>query len=269
MAINGYIKVPDSATKGGAPIDAFQADAFRQNDDLFEKLLSQLMLTPLFLNQGTGVANNPNPDEIIKKEEITVNSTVNVVGKVPLVWLATEEIKIEGGGIIDANGKGAEKGETGDFGGSGGGGSGAGNDGKDCLLPVSGHKIISGGGTSTSGNNLNAKWGLRALSVLTNIRGGAAGGDDGSNDGGNGGGVIVLCAPKISMAGNGKIEAKGSDGSGGDTGGGGGGLVVLIYREKDNVHLAGGSQNIFVDGGNGSGSGGNGGQGLVLELEVE
>jgi hypothetical protein len=246
VTLNGYIEVPSAATVGGAPIDAFQADAFRRNDLFFEKVLRALFSAPLVGNGSDGVMIDPPAKQIVHATTITVNSLTTLEPRVPLIWFARESITIKR--RIDAQGKGAQPTEDGDFGGSGGGGAAA---GKACKLPVSGHQILAGGAIGAVGNNLTADWASRALSILALCKGGAAGGDA---TGGAGGGVVVLCAPVINIdrsAGNtGEIVAKGADGTGGG-GGGGGGLVILIGNE-----ITGTAGHVDFAGGGGAGAGG-------------
>src|SRR4051812_18754943 len=60
MTLEGFISIAEQATTGGAPIDAFQADAFRRNDALFEQIMQALMASP-FMPTGTD-GNVPDPD---------------------------------------------------------------------------------------------------------------------------------------------------------------------------------------------------------------
>lgn len=270
MALNGFTSVPAAATMGGAPIDAYQADAFRRNDELFEKWLQSVLVSPLIPSgyDAQAIATNPEPYRFVNAREIEITSPISLAAdqhKIPIIWFARDRIVLKE--TINVAGKGAQPGEHGDFGGSGGFGT---VDGQPCRLPYSGVQMFPGGITGTNaqkrGQDLSNAWASRALPLLAYCRGGAAGGNDGGTNGGAGGGVVVLCAPTIQFEGaNAKIDASGADGQGGgNTGGGGGGLVVLIAKK-----IIGSTGNVDVSGGQKQGTGGDGGNGLFLEIEIK
>ncbi|MEM7509284.1 MAG: hypothetical protein AAF388_00045 [Bacteroidota bacterium] len=253
MPLNEFINIPQTATVGGAPIDAFQADAFRRNDSLFHRLFLSILSSPLIPNGKDGPLTDPSAERLVNATTITVASgtTINLTNRVPLIWMATESITIEG--TIDADGRGAQNGETGDFGGSGGGGGG--NPGQPTQTPVTNVPILQGGdgtGGGGNGNNANPDWATRALAFLPLCKGGASGAG-GAN--GEGGGVVFLCAPTITITGN--ITAQGNGGPGG----GGGGLIVLIGNDLSTVDDG---VNVVYGGGASTGGGGNGGNGILL-----
>lgn len=255
MKLNGFIPVPKEATQGGAPIDAFQADAFRQNDDLFERLAQTAMLSPLIPNGLDGnIQTSSLPVssrtsiayQVVHAKTIEVDTTVNLKEGVPLIWMAQEEIVVKD--TINAKGKGPAKGKKGDFGGSGGGGDST--KGQDCELPLSGHSIAAGGAAKVAGNLLSKEWASRALAVLAFCQGG---------------GVVFLCAPLIKFEGSGAIDADGENGTN-NAGGGGGGLIVLIAHHIIGMVIDDSRSdcNVKVKGGKGPGTGGDGGKGYVL-----
>lgn len=252
---------------GGAPIDAYQADAFRRNDELFEKWLQSVLVSPLIPSgyDAQSIVANPEPYRFVNAREIEINSAISFaanINKVPIIWFARDQILIKQ--EINVAGKGAQPGEHGDFGGSGGYGT---VDGQPCQLPYSGIQMFPGGTSGAKrGTDLSSAWASRALPLLAYCRGGAAGGNDGGTNGGAGGGVVVLCAPTIQFeGGSAKIDASGTDGQGGgNTGGGGGGLVVLIAKK-----IIGAAGKVDVSGGQKQGTGGDGGNGLYLEIEIK
>ena len=251
MILDGYVNVPDTATVGGAPIDAFQANAFRLNDVLFEKLFQAVLSIPLMPNGIDGPINNPTNGQarqILNATTITIGNAVTTTERVPLIWLAKEKITINE--KIDAKGKGAAGATDGDFGGSGGGGTGGGNTGGASKIPISGVQMLAGGVVGANGNNLTVEWASRAFSFLAACTGGAGGGNP---TGGAGGGVVFLCAPEIEFGALGSIDVSGADGTGGG-GGGGGGLAVLIA--KNIVGFTAGD--VLFNGGGGAGAGGTG-----------
>jgi hypothetical protein len=263
MILENFISVPEAATVAGAPIDAFQANAFRQNDALFEKIVQALMCSPFMPSAATALAdssdvtvnNNNFALKFLNAKTISVTTTCIATQRVPIIWIARERITISE--LIDASGMGADGGQTGDFGGSGGGGTAV---GPACFMPLSAKaeadRIMLGGAAGGIGNNLVDSWQLsRALLHLPWLVGGAGG----ANAGGKGGGVVCLCAPIIELRGNGKIDVSGQKATGVNTGGGGGGLVILIARQILNANEG---STILINGGShaasGSGAGGNG-----------
>jgi hypothetical protein len=254
MILQGFTSLPEQATVGGAPIDAFQADAFRRNDLLFEQVAQALLASPFVPNgmDGEPADADIDPRKFLNARSIVVGSPKMLAEKVPLIWFARERIVLNGS--LDAKGKGAAAGETGDFGGSGGGGGAA------CLMPFTSEVIVQGGAAATAVPPAEA-WKLsRPLLYLPHLKGGAGGPAAG---GGAGGGVVCLCAPVIEIREGAEIDASGKDGAGG---GGGGGLVVLIARQLINVRSAG-TANVKVNGG--GGAGGAGGAGRVMALTFQ
>lgn len=275
MQLEGYTPVPANATLGGAPIDAFQANAFRENDVLFEGLSQAILSSPLVPSGVDGdIPNDDNPlrvYHVFNAKTITVASPINFLTdsppdryRMPLIWLAREKITISAN--IDATGNGGFNSATagteiGDFGGSGGGSNSAA--GAACNLPFIGTEILPGGTSSNNGVNVDddahqaEAWASRSLVYLPFCKGGAAGA---GADGGAGGGVVFLCAPIIEIVGSAEIDASGADATGTNSGGGGGGLIVLTAREFINVNRNG---NVKANGGAKHGSGGDGGAGHI------
>jgi hypothetical protein len=254
MTLAGFITVPEQATIGGAPIDAFQADAFRQNDTLFEQVMQALLSSP-FMPSGTdGDVVDPDAKQFVNARMIMVNTARNLTAGVPLIWMAREKITVNH--IINARGMGAAAGQPGDFGGGGGGGTSA---GQPCNMPFSPNPvppdsvILAGSTAGAAGLNLTTAdaWKLSRIPMFLPWLKGGAGGSDG---GGAGGGVVCLCAPIIEVTGaNGKIDARGSDVTSATVpagtnsqGGGGGGLVLLIARQLINATPG---TTVLVDGG--------------------
>lgn len=271
MFLQGFTSLPELATAPGAPVDAFQADAFRRNDLLFEGVLKALLASPFVPNgtDGTPADAALDPRRFINAREIAVGTPKTLASRVPLIWFARERIVLNAS--IDGRGRGAQTGETGDFGGSGGGGAAA---GQNCVMPFGTDIILQGGVASNQGNDLDSlsvadAWKLsRALLYLPYLKGGAAGagasaGAAGTPDHGAGGGVVCLCAPVIELRGAAQIDVRGADANSNTTGGGGGGLVILIARQLVNVNIG---VNVLVNGGTApaGGSGKAGGNGKVI-----
>lgn len=281
MRLNEFIEVPANATTSAAPILAAHADAFRQNDLFFEKIIQSIFASPLVPNGADGAVINPSPIRFVQATTLVSNNPAVLESSVPLVWFARERITIRE--VINARGKGAAPANTfavpsvaaqnGDFGGSGGGSGGVGGvSGQGCFLPVSNIPMVAGGGAGAVGNPLAEEWATRAVSFLGLCRGGASGG--GGTRAGAGGGIVVLCAPIIELAANGKIDARGADATDFNSGGGGGGMVLMIARQilgiqEDTPGLPAGhvpAPNVLVAGGAGHGTGGAGGRGFFLKL---
>jgi len=265
MALEGFTPVPFAATLGGAPIDAFQLDAFRRNDLLFEQLLRGLMCSPFFPSGFERIKRtNPEAHEFVNAREIEVTNEVSLTKSVPLIWFASEKITL--GANINGHGAGAQPegsapGETGtgDFGGSGGGSiAGAGHGGR---IPVTGAPMpgLEGGLAASPGIALPVSWAKRGLGYMAIAKGGSAGANQGAALlGGAGGGIVILCAPTIEFTGTARIIATGQQGAAG-AGGGGGGLVALICRQ-----LIPNLPPVDIDGGTAAGGGGDGGRGCLL-----
>ncbi len=262
MTLQGFISIPEQATTGGAPIDAFQADAFRQNDVLFEQVLQSLLSSP-FMPTGTdGDVIDPDPRQVVNAKTIVVNTQRNLTASVPLIWMAREKITLNH--TINARGFGAQAGQSGDFGGGGGGGA---TGGQPCNMPFSGDTILAASAAGAAGRNLDTAdaWKIsRALLFLPWLKGGAAG----SDSGGAGGGVVCLCAPLIELIDpNGKIDARGADAGAANKGGGGGGLIILIARQIVNAN---GGTTILINGGAAAGgSGAAGGNGKFIAQQFQ
>jgi hypothetical protein len=257
MTLQGFTSIPEQAVVGGAPVDAFQADAFRRNDILFEQVAQSLLASPFVPNgtDGTPADADLDPRRFINAREIVVGTPKTLTARVPLIWFAREKIVLNA--KIDAKGLGAQAGEKGDFGGSGGGGGAA---GQDCVMPFTTEVILPGGAAGAPGRAVDSllpadAWKTsRAVLHLPYLKGGAAGAV------GAGGGVVCLCAPVIEIRGAAEIDASGADGAGG----GGGGLVILIARKLINVRTTGGTANVKAAGGVGAAAGGNG---KIIALE--
>jgi hypothetical protein len=248
MTLTGFITVPEQATTGGAPIDAFQADAFRRNDTLFEQVMQALLSSP-FMPTGTdGDMVDPDTRQFVNAKTIMVNTQRNLTAGVPLIWVAREKITIAN--TINARGFGAQAGQPGDFGGSGGGGASA---GQPCNMPFSTDTILAASAAGTVGKDLDTApdvWRLSRIPLfLPWLKGGAAG----SDAGGTGGGVVCLCAPTIELTSAGKIDVQGNDSTAANQGGGGGGLVLLIARQIVNATLG---TTVLINGGAGPGKAG-------------
>lgn len=286
MALSEFVNIPEAATLAGAPIDAFLLRSLRLNDGFAEKRargLSASMMVPngFIFPAAPGATGNVVINAVTDLQKtflynaktIELTSSLTTMSQVPLIWFATEEIRIKND--IIATGMGAPVGKKGDFGGAGGGK--AGTVGDNCELPISKVTMATGGTGAAGapggiGGVLAEGWASR---VMMHLAGAIGGGPGAGASGGAGGGIVILCAPKISIDVGKKIIAKGanataaSGGPHGD-GGGGGGLVVLIAHEFTNV-TAGTS--VLVDGGDGfavgapNHSGGKGGNGLVLKYQ--
>ncbi len=256
--LNGYKRVSSEATKEGQVISSGMVDSFRSNDALFEGILKALLCNPLMasgFDRDQPESGKPlDPYAFINAQLLEINSEVNLDAGIPLIWFARQKIILNA--KINANGKGAQPGESGDFGGAGGRGST--EDGKNCYMPYSGALMASGGTTAKEAEPLAEIWASRAFSLIACSKGGASGGgknSDGNSIGGSGGGVVMLCAPVIEFGTSASIEAMGNSvdvGVGG--GGGGGGLVILIAN-----NFYGNYENkIKVTGGTGVQAGGTG-----------
>src|SRR5438309_9701101 len=150
MTLTGFISVPEQATAGGAPIDAFQADAFRSNDTLFEQVMQALLSSP-FMPAGTdGDVVDPDARQFVNAKTIVVNTVCNLTAGVPLIWIARDKITINN--TINARGMGAQAGQPGDFGGGGGGGA---TGGQPCNMPFSTDLILAASAAGAVGLNLD------------------------------------------------------------------------------------------------------------------
>lgn len=248
MALTGFTPI-NTPIAGGADIRADHLEAFRQNDILFERLLSGLLASPFVPSGGENVT-APSAEEVVFARTINLEQKIIMREGLPLIWFAQQAIHIKG--EIDGAGKGART--EGDLGGSGGGGSAA--QGNRCRVPISGVQLLAGGGNGAAGRAMTAAdqrmWPLRLMTALGVCQGGAGGGGD---RGGKGGGLVFLCAPLIVISG--KIDVSGEAG-GINSGGGGGGCILLrafnisFTNEATNLVFAGGA------GGTGGGVGGNG-----------
>lgn len=275
MALGNYINIPATATVGGAPIDAFQGDAFRQNDLLFEQTLRSLAYSLLPLNNGVDGAVNftagTDKTQIWRTTTATINTAITATPGVPLIIMASSTTGVAGSGTITLSqtitAAGAGTG-VGHLGGSGGGGSAG--PGQAIALPISGTSLVPGGvGANPGATPANTNHFLRALPLLPVLAGGGAGGASGtaSVTGGAGGGVVVLIADTINWTGGG-INVAGSAGSGAGGGGGGGGAIIMIAKTfTPSVPVAGGT--FVVTGGASGGAGaGAGGAGLLFTLTL-
>lgn len=262
LPLADYVAIPASATAPEAAYDAFLGMAFRINDGLFNQL-AMSRLAQIMSNRGfDGAQTNPDPKLLLFADTITIDADTSLTAGMPLTWFARRKITISK--TLNAKGLGAPRAGDGDFGGAGGGG--ATSAGKKCSVPRSNPAIdmaIGGGIGANAGANLDLAWASRALLMLPFCKGAGAGGDDGANLGGLGGGIVVLCAPVIEFAGDGKIDAAGANGAA-NAGGGGGGLIVLIAGEIIGLVDSGATPNVIVAGGTSSGTGGAGGAGLLL-----
>ncbi len=263
MALTGFTSIPEQATLGGAPVDAFSADAFRRNDLFFEQVARALFASPFVPNGADGVLLDADldPRRFVNAQKFELGAAKTLTPRVPLIWFARERIVINAN--LNAKGKGAQATEAGDFGGSGGGGAAA---GMACVMPFTTEDILPGGAAGAVGRSADSidpadVWKQSRLFLyLPWLKGGAAGG----SNGGAGGGVVCLCAPIIEIKGAAEIDASGDNSATG--GGGGGGLVILIAQQLINVRTTGATPNVKVNGGNGVG-GGNGGIGKIILKE--
>lgn len=261
MAIPGYINIPSTATQGGAPIDAFQGDAFRTNSDLIEKNIGWLLHAAWCANDGSDAAQTHATGGLLDAKKIwrttsmTISNQWDTVAGFPLIVLSSGTITINA--LVNAKGMSTPA-SVGHLGGSGGGGTGS--PGFATQLPLSGAQIAAGGASGTGPGNAPADNNhiLRLLSLAPTLNGGGAGG----NSGGNGGGVVIMVADTITLgSAPAGIDASGGNG-GGAGGGGGGGCIVLIARTFNGfpnlTTTPTGTDRINVFGGTGTGAGGAG-----------
>jgi hypothetical protein len=263
------------------------------------------------LNDGSGGDYTPSTNATVISDIYrcrSINIPAGVVSAQQgewVIYLATEDIVIDG--TLTASGKGKVAGTT-TNGGAGGGGGGGGyttrhSDGDGTAgsggygsyaqpaLSPGGSKGISGnrnGGVGTAGGNA-VNFGLFPYDQLTTVlatvgAGGGGGGGvrDGSSGGigGAGGGNIVIMT-RGSIRGSGAIRADGlagansgnvsayDFGAGGGGGGGGGGSVILVAKSitLPTITANGGAGGVS---GTGSqyigGTGGAGGNGMVVKM---
>lgn len=274
MALGNYINIPASATVGGAPIDAFQGDAFRQNDLLFEQTLRGLAYSLLPLNNGAdgGPVNfvgGTDKTRIWRTTAANITTAISATAGIPLIIMATAVGGSTGtirlSGTINAAGV---AGAVGHLGGSGGGGTAGA--GQNTVMPVLGTTLALGGpvGANAGVPPANTNHFLRALPILPLLAGGGAGGASTTAGvtGGVGGGVVVLIADTIDWTG-GTINVAGGAGSGAGGGGGGGGAIIMIAKTFiPSVPVAGGS--FAVTGGAAGAGAGAGGAGLLFTLTL-
>lgn len=276
MALGNYINIPASATVGGAPIDAFQGDAFRQNDLLFEQALRSLAYNLLPLNNGVDGPVNfvgaTDKTKIWRTTTATISTAISAAPGIPLIIMASSTTGVAGSGTITLSNTitaAGLPGAVGHLGGSGGGGSAGA--GQNTVMPVLGTTLAVGGpvGANNGTTPANTNHFLRALPILPLLAGGGAGGASSTAGvtGGVGGGVVVLIADTINWTG-GTINASGAVGSGAGGGGGGGGAIIMIAKTfTPSVPTI--SVNFAVTGGATGGAGaGAGGAGLLLTLTL-
>lgn len=184
---------------------------------------------------------------ILAAANIYINGTIRATGSKPLILIATTQISVNGGALIDVASRVAEQGAGGRTSCSGGGpGGNAGGSG--------GSFGTRGGiGGSSGGSTSGTPGGVTALQNLVGGCPGVAGGGLVANHGaaGLGGGAVLVISPSINM--NGKINASGGGGGGGvlvDGGGGGGGSGGVIVFDTANLTFNGGSH-LFAQGGGG------------------
>jgi hypothetical protein len=286
--LSTYTEVPDSATVGGAPIDAFQARAFAHNDKKFEELLRGLTHSYLgwLRNDGSdgpqthSAAAKKDPTKIWRATQFTITGQWDLTPGVPLIVMATEFIDIQH--TINAKGAGLPA-SPGNMGGAGGGSTT--NKGFDALLPIAGGVLVAGGPSAPVGGGANVQTPpapvapafsslfatfppkndilYRMLSMAPMLAGGATGGGP---NGGNGGGVVILIAPEIRMVhALAKVDASGANPGIATGGGGGGGCVIYITASAASVtgfanmnNAPATAEKVDVMGGNGNGTGGTG-----------
>lgn len=266
----GFVQVPSTATAGGAPIDSFQGDAFRINDNTFNTALSAIAQTPWLRNDAVG-GNGLNypPATAINvgvTDNCTISSTLTATAGVPIIIYATTSITISAN--IVATGASLPSGSAlteGNVGGSGGGGGTTA--GGDIVLPFSKGLLQAGGAVNTAGQTPAASASLfRFFNMLPMMLGGARGGDGG----GMGGGIIVLAAPTITLGAGINVIARGAAGVTAGSGGGGGGTILVMctvfngFVAADFTGPVGATDKFQINGGAGNGAGGAGGNGLRL-----
>src|SRR4051812_4577809 len=108
MTLTGFTSLPESATTGGAPIDAFQADAFRRNDVLFEQVMQSLLCSPFMPTGSSADLIDPEPREFTNAKTIVLNSSKTLTQGVPLIWMAREKITINNSLIARGAGAAAD-----------------------------------------------------------------------------------------------------------------------------------------------------------------
>ncbi len=113
--LNGYKRVSSEATKEGQVISSGMVDSFRSNDALFEGILKALLCNPLMasgFDRDQPESGKPlDPYAFINAQLLEINSEVNLDAGIPLIWFARQKIILNA--KINANGKGAQPGESG------------------------------------------------------------------------------------------------------------------------------------------------------------
>ncbi len=244
------------------PLSLMAASTYTYNTD------DGTLMGPGAIAPATEVLTMLDPDVrviIVERLEIPADTTLKVVGAMPLVVASWDDIDIQGTLDVSSSralpGAGADPATcgiaTGNPGlvaangsGGGGGGGGLGGDGGD------GATVPGGGGGD--GGDQGVKIGTPA-----NIRGGCGGGRGGGNgggggDGGPGGGALYLAAQNNILV-SGVLHAGGAGGEGGDgtvgvrSGGGGGGSGGYLGLEAPTVTF---SSNAVLAANGGGGGGG-------------
>ncbi|MEM7036837.1 MAG: hypothetical protein AAF570_07660, partial [Bacteroidota bacterium] len=93
----GYVEVPAAATVGGAPIDAFQGDAFRGNDLRFNAVVSAISQNMWLRNDNGGNINSGagfDPRRVTRCETFDVSTAITVTDGFPLIIMASETITL-------------------------------------------------------------------------------------------------------------------------------------------------------------------------------
>lgn len=174
--------------------------------------------------------------------DIVANSTLTVVtGSLPVIFLATGNVTIDGSLVVAANAALPQDGLASGFdgpseettAGSGPGGGGAADEATHVGAGGGGH-CGAGGAGGPDASNGGATYGSATLIPL---EGGSSGGSGRGGPGGAGGGAVQIAAGGwITVSGTGLIHA---GGGGGGVGGGGGGAGGSILLEAEVVAING------------------------------
>jgi hypothetical protein len=200
---------------------------------------------------------------VVAATSIAVNGTIRGTGARPLLLLATEEIRINGQGLIDVS---SRRGDT---------GAGANWSGCQSGTPPTGFTGGWGGTNATRGGDGNQAGigsdGGKAYATplaQTTLHGGCRGGA-GSGPGGGargeGGGAVDLIAAALVVDGTVNASGSGAGGAGNGGGGGGGGAGGMIVLDAPEIMLNGSGVLLAQGGGGGEGSPSNGTSGAGAE----
>ncbi len=182
---------------------------------------------------------------VTNKFTIQPGITVTVVGNLPLIVVALDDVNI--GGLLDAS-RGVAGGAIDNRGFMKGNGPGGGGPGMDGSGGGAGGGFCGLGGAAAGNGGIGGTSYGNASNVP--LLGGSGGGSAGQASGPGGGAVQIVSATALQVTGLGAIQVGGAGGSWGGSGAGSGGAILL---EAPTISIAG---TLAANGGGGGGGNG-------------